>query len=358
MRFSFTPEQLELRAGAAALMSALCTPADLRAILEDASPSVGRSDERWSALAELGATGILAPEEAGGLGLSEVELIGVLEEAGKVALPEPLGVHAFVAVPLLAAIGAGSLLADAAAGTVIVSVGGVDADAEGPVVVQSDGELSTGRVEAASRAASFLLAVARDGGVELHLLDRSDVAIRLTPTLDPSRDLGEITWSPSAATKVAQGPEAVLLVDMLCSRLAVQAAAQLCGLAETMLSITAAYALDRVQFGKPIGSFQSVKHLLADVRISLEFARPAVYRAAWSLATDDDELHHDAALAKALSSALAEQAAASCLQVHGAIGYTFENDLQLFLRRSWGLAAAYGDAATQRARAMGLGLGI
>ena len=92
--------------------------------------------------------------------------------------------------------------------------------------------------------------------------------------------------------------------------------------------------------------------------IGLEFARPAVYRAAWALSVDEGSQHHDAALAKALSSQLGVDAAATCLQVHGGIGYTWEHDLQLLLKRTWALAAAHGDAATQRARALELGLDL
>ena len=93
----------------------------------------------------------------------------------------------------------------------------------------------------------------------------------------------------------------------------------------------------------------------SDVRIELEFARPALYRAAWALATDDEMLHHDAAVAKALASDLGVNAAATSLQLHGAIGYTWEHDLQLLMKRTWAVAASHGDAATQRARAWGLG---
>ena len=358
MRFAFTEDQLALREGAADVLRSLCTTDDVRAQLETGDPDAGRSGERWSALADLGAIGLLAPEGASGLGLSDVELIGVAEEAGHAALPEPLSIHAGVAIPVLAAAGRSEELARAAAGELLVTVGGVDIDPEGPVVAQFDEEITTERVPASSRAEAFLLATAAPEGVELHLVPRSEVRIDRTASLDPTRDLGTLTWTRDPSTLIAAGPAAAELIDEICSRLALYSAAELVGLSAAMLEMTATYAIDRQQFGKPIGSFQAVKHLLADVRIQLEFARPAVYRAAWAFSTDDASRHHDAALAKALASQLGVDAAATCLQVHGGIGYTWEHDLQLFLKRTWALAGVYGDAATQRARALSLGLDL
>jgi hypothetical protein len=115
-----------------------------------------------------------------------------------------------------------------------------------------------------------------------------------------------------------------------------------------MLSMAAAYAKERHQFGKPIGSFQAVKHHLANARVALEFARPATYRAAWSLATAQPSLSHDASMAKAMASDAADLAARVALQVHGAIGYTWECDLHFFMKRTWALSRAWGDAATHR----------
>jgi alkylation response protein AidB-like acyl-CoA dehydrogenase len=115
-----------------------------------------------------------------------------------------------------------------------------------------------------------------------------------------------------------------------------------------MLALTAVYARERHQFGRPIGSFQAVKHHLANARVALEFARPATYRAAWSLATAQPTLPHDASMAKAMASDAADLAARVALQVHGAIGYTWECDLHFFLKLTWALSRAWGDAATHR----------
>src|SRR5262249_23433727 len=138
-------------------------------------------------------------------------------------------------------------------------------------------------------------------------------------------------------------PPASIDVDAL-DRAALGVAAQLIGLADRMLDITVDYAKERHQFGVPIGSFQAVKHHLANVALELEFARPLVYRAAWSVAHDDDARSVHVAMAKARASDAALLAGRVALQVHGAIGYTTEYDLHLWLKRAWALAASWGDA--------------
>ena len=353
MRFSLTDDQIALRDGAAEVLAGLCTTADVRSVVEHpADPEAGRAIDRWSALSELGATGLCAPEEDGGLGLGMVEVAAVLMEAGKVALPEPLGIHAGVAVPLLVEVGGASVLKAAAEGHLVVAVGGVEVDAEGPVVEAFDDVAVTSRIAHADRAGILLLATAGDEGAEVHMVPGSEVEVTMTPSLAASRRLGAVSWRPSPTTRVADGAAAAVLIDDIATRLAITSAAELCGLAEGMLAMTAAYTQDRQQFGRAIGGFQAVKHLLANLAISLEFARPAVLRAAWALDAGDDLAAHDAAVAKALASDLAIDAAKTCLQVHGGIGYTWEHDLHLFASRARALASEFGSAAESRARAL------
>jgi alkylation response protein AidB-like acyl-CoA dehydrogenase len=138
--------------------------------------------------------------------------------------------------------------------------------------------------------------------------------------------------------------------DPAFDRAAFAASAVLCGIADRVIELAAMYAKERHQFGKPIGSFQAVKHLLADALLGLEFARPAVYRAAWSIATDAPGRGRDASMAKALASEATMNACRSALQVHGAVGYTHEHDLHLWLTKGFELAHAYGTAAWHRER--------
>ncbi|MHB1775264.1 MAG: acyl-CoA dehydrogenase family protein [Acidimicrobiales bacterium] len=368
MEFAFTDDQRQLAAAVRQVLERECTPADLRVLHDTTAPGGGDragSGERWRVLAELGATGLLAPEDAGGLGLDDVALVGVLEEAGRVALPEPLAETAGLVVPLLAGLlerpdRAGPVdgdrvertLADVAGGVSVATVGGVDAGRRRPVVTTAGGV--TPRVVATGLAdVAVLVADGRDGvGPEVHLVDGTAAHTVATPSIDRSRRLGRWEWTPTPATRLSAGEEAVDLLAELADRGAVTAAAQLLGLADRMITMSAAYAVDRHQFGRPIGSFQAVKHLLADARVRLEFARPATYRAAESLARRRPGRSVDAAMAKSLASDAADIAARVALQVHGAIGYTFECDLHLFMKRAWALSASWGDAVTQRARVL------
>ena len=123
----------------------------------------------------------------------------------------------------------------------------------------------------------------------------------------------------------------------------------LVGAADRLIEMAAGYAVERHQFGRPIGSFQAVKHLLADAFVKVEMARPAVYRAAWSIDEEEPSAVRDASMAKACAADAAMLASRSALQVHGAIGYTWEHDLHLWMKRVWGLARVWGDAASHRA---------
>jgi alkylation response protein AidB-like acyl-CoA dehydrogenase len=130
-------------------------------------------------------------------------------------------------------------------------------------------------------------------------------------------------------------------------------AAVLVGVADRLVTMAAEYASARMQFGKPIGSFQAVKHHLASARIRLEFARPLVYATAWALDEGEPDSARRVSMAKSAASDAASLAASVALQVHGAIGYTWEHDLHLWMKRAWSLAAAWGDAGWHRSRLLG-----
>jgi alkylation response protein AidB-like acyl-CoA dehydrogenase len=370
VRFAFTEQQLELRGAVRQVLARECTVADLRAMaLGDRHGGAGRTHERWSVLAELGATGLLVPQAHGGLGLGELELVGVLEEAGWAGLPEPLLESAGLAAPLMAAAdaasngGAGSVLGrfleKVAAGEVVATVGGIDVTSAGLVTTTTpspevtQGTVVTPRVTGASVAGVALVALNLPGaGWQLHLVEADPDGVTTTPSIDPTRDLGTLEWSPWPHTLIASGERAEAMLSDLADRAALFSAAQLLGLTERMITMAADYAKERRQFGKPIGSFQAVKHHLANARVALEFARPTTYRAADSIARDLADRSAHASMAKAMASDAADLAARVALQVHGAIGYTWECDLQLWMKRAWVLSAAWGDAPTHRSRVL------
>jgi len=357
MDFAFSDEQLELRSAVRQVLDDQCPVAALRAY--DAASSTERSalsGQRWHVLAELGAPTLLVPETAGGLGLGDVDLVGIFEEAGWAALPEPLLETAGLAAPLLStllpAAPAASALATLVDQRSTVAVGGIDVTGRGPTsptTVAADGMLRTPRVVGALSADVLVLACRdADSGWQVHAVASADCTAESTPTLDPTRDLSTVHWPLSSDTLLAYGVAADAIVQLVADRAAAGSAAYLIGLADRMITMAADYAKDRQQFGKPIGSFQAVKHLLANARVKLEFARPATYRAAWSLATAQPTVSHDASMAKAMAADAADLAARVALQVHGAIGYTYECDLHFFMKRTWALSRAWGDATAQR----------
>ena len=339
MHFAFTDQQLEFRDAVRQVLAKECTTDDVRAAYD--APAARTA--RWATLAELGVTGLTVPEDLGGLGLGLVDLVPLVEEAGRVALPEPLGTTVGIAAPLLVDLSAGGsgvpttpLLTGIAAGALTVAV--ADARWPGAPVAGADG-------------AEFLLLV-DDGpdGPGLHALDGSATTVTPASSLDPTRRLGIPEWAPSADTLLVAGEAARAALAVTADRAAVTTGAELLGLADTMIALTADYARDRQQFGKAIGSFQAVKHLLAGAQVLLEFARPVVYGAAWALDTRQADAPRAASVAKAYASDAALEAARVALQVHGAIGYTWECDVHLFLKRTWALAEAWGSAGDHRAR--------
>ncbi|MEM8708262.1 MAG: acyl-CoA dehydrogenase family protein [Actinomycetota bacterium] len=319
MKFSFTDEQDMFRDTVRDLFADRCPPEAVRASWDNAD---GRVPGLWSALAEMGVLAVLAPESAGGLGMNEVDLVRILEEAGYAGVPEPLVEHAAVAVPALAEAGHDALdAAVAGESTLTISL-------HGDVIVGS----------------SIADGVVRRDGDGL-LLARGWDAQGAT-SIDQSRRLGVL--SAVTDSTPLTGADAGLAFDRAC----LGTAAQAIGVARKLLDATVDYVAERHQFGKPVGSYQAVKHQLADVKIAVDFAAPLVYRAAWSVAHDDDPVSRgrDVSMAKAQASDAVDLAARKALQCHGAIGYTFEYDLQLWLKRAWTLAAAQGDVRFHRDR--------
>jgi alkylation response protein AidB-like acyl-CoA dehydrogenase len=187
-------------------------------------------------------------------------------------------------------------------------------------------------------------------GAEVHAVDPDRAELTAQPGNDPSRRLFSVRFEPAAATRVADGERGRSLWAAAFDRGALACAAQQIGVAERLVEMAAAYAGQRVQFGVPIGSFQAVKHLLADVKVKLEYARPVVYRAAHSVATGAPWRAVHVSHAKVAACDAATRAARAALQVHGAIGYTWEQDLHIWMRRAWSLEQAFGRSDFHRRR--------
>ena len=331
MQFSFSEEQRTFQAGVRTFLEHECTPQHVRALWDT---DTGRSPQRWARLAELGLLGALVPERLGGLGMDELDLVLLLEETGRAALPEPVLDTAAVGVPLLAGL-EGSTLAE----------GWLRRVAEGTAILAIGHEANAFVADA--HVADLLLMQHRD---ELHAVPRARADVERQPANDPSRRLFRVTWSPASETRVARGREAMELLSAALDRGALAAAAQLLGVGQRLVDLAVRYATQREQFGRPIGSFQAVKHMLANVAVRLEFARPVVYRAAFSVARRVPTRAVDVSHAKVAAAEAAAQAARIALQVHGAMGYTWEVDLHIWMKRAWALALAWGSTAWHRER--------
>jgi alkylation response protein AidB-like acyl-CoA dehydrogenase len=343
--FGFDDDQLAFRDAARDLFDNECPPATVRAAWE--APPGGLDRGVWDRLTEMGVPAALVPAQADGLGLDERALVLVLEEAGRAGLPHPLVDTAAVAAPLVA--GSAGAAADDRREVPEPGPAGVP-DAHGLGMVATD--LGGPHVACAADADWLLLRDPASGA--LHLVDPAAVVLTPVDTVDRARRAATVDWRPAPATLVTDDPAAA---ELALDRGAFATAAVLVGLAQRLLDMTVAYVTEREQFGVPIGSFQAVKHHLADALKELTFARPAVYRAAHSLATGADTRARDVAMAKAMASDAARFVGRRALQCHGAIGYTVEHDLHLYLKRTWALATAWGDAAHHRervARALGV----
>ena len=330
MRFAFSEEQRLFQETLAGMLAEECPP---EAVAEAWDAESGRVPGLWEKLAEMGVVGLSVPEDRGGLGLGELDWAPLLLEAGRAALPEPLLETSAVAAPLLAELGGG--LADewlprVAAGDAIVALG-LD-----PSPWVADAHL----------ADLFLL----QSGDELHALAPAAVRRTAQPSADGARRLFRVEWTPSARTRAAGGETGERLLAAALDRAALGAASQLVGLARAMLDRSVDYAKKREQFGQPIGAFQAVKHRLADALAEIEFARPLVAHAAYTLAHDWDSRARDVSAAKVRASDAALNSAKAALQCHGAIGYSFEYPLHLWMKRSWSLAAAHGTPTWHRTR--------
>ncbi len=369
MRFAFTDDQLALRDAVRDLLAKECPPDVVRAAwpapdADGQGPGAGaRADATrvaalWGHLAEMGVLGVAVPEEGGGLGMDARDWVLVAEEVGYAAVPLPFSANALVVAPLLAALGdpSGDLAALVGGGAV------VDAELTGSGLLP-DGPWHTHTLVGVTGVTgaldgSGLLDGAGVGAAAglVRLVPIADLRARADdePTVDGAQRLRRV------GHREVGGVELFVSADELHAafdRGALATAAELVGLTRRMLDLAVAYVVERRQFGVPIGSFQAVKHHLADARLRIEFAAPAVYRAAWSVATDAPSAARDVSMAKVLASEAAHVVGRKALQVHGGIGYTVEYDLHLFLKRAWALQQTWGTDAFHRDR-VGRALGI
>ena len=324
MDFRFATDQLLFRDTVRDFLAKECAPEHLRALQD--TPSA-RSEERWQKLAEMGLTGFLVPEAQGGMGFADTDFVLIAEECGRVALPEPLIDTAAIAAPLLADLSETQLAQD-----------WLPKIAQGRAKIAIEHTLNPHVCDAEE---ADLLLVSRDG--EIYAAEPGDFMFTAWPSVDPLRKIYTIDYAEDEFQVIARGKEAERLSADAVNRGALYAAAQSLGLAQAMVDMSVAYACERQQFGKAIGTYQAIKHQLANVQVKIEFARPVVYRAAHCLSQSSADTAAHISHAKLAAGDAAELAAKTAIQVHGAMGYTWEVDLHFWMKRALALQGQWGD---------------
>jgi len=325
--FDFSDEQIMVRDSVRDFLQKECTPAAIRRVWED---ETGRSPERWKKLGELGVLGLNVPEKDGGAGLDEIDLVLVLEEAGRNLLPEPLLETAAVGAPLLAQVGTdeqkSNWLPKVVAGDAVISVG-----LEGQPYVAD--------------ANANIVILERDG--EFHAATQDRLTLTPLKSWDGARRLFKVTAELDEATLMAP---ANAHHGWAFDHAAAATAAELVGSADAMFNMALSYAKEREQFGRKIGSFQAIQHKLAETFLMVESAKAAVYYAAYALARNLPDAPIHVSVAKAYAGDAERRANYESLQIHGGIGFTWEHDLHLWLKRGRSLEAQYGDSDWHRRR--------
>jgi alkylation response protein AidB-like acyl-CoA dehydrogenase len=344
MDFDLSEDQLALRDGARELLDGLAPPTRVRTVVDAGG---GTDDGLWKAMVEQGWTAVEVPEERGGLGLGTVEVAVLLEEIGRHVAPAPFA-STLLALDALARAGRDDWVERLAGGDAIGCVAW-SRPGRGDVRLAS-GDRLTGRSDPTPFAPSAVVAVVTaetDEGTALFAVELGEQnQPGREPAMDLTRELGWLRFDDTPAMRLG-GAEAV---DVLLDRGSAFGAAEMLGGASHAMDMTVEYAKDRVQFGRPIGSFQAVKHRCADMLVDVEGMRSAAYWAAWCIGAQHEDASIAASTAKIWCSDASKRVIASALQVHGGIGFTWEHDLHLFLKRAQLDQVTFGDAAFHRQR--------
>ncbi len=351
MQFGLSESQEFLRDGARKFFAGECPSAEVRRLMET---DTAFDPLLWSKLADQGYTGIIFPEEFGGVGLGTVELILLMEEAGRALLPGPFFSTVALAGSVLHALGTSDqkkkYLAPICRGEARSAVALLEASASwDPADVRitaANGKLSGKKLFVTdAAAATFLVVVARNG---VFIADSAAPGIKITPMLgmDLTRKLYSVQFSNTPAEWLGDTAGISRALDVATASLV----AEMVGGMQRTLDITVEYAKTRKQFGKPIGMFQAVQHQCADMYLETESARSAAYYAAWALEENTPDAAAAVSIAKMYASDASRTVGNRGIQIHGGMGFTWENDIHLYYRRAKASETALGDASFHRER--------
>ena len=352
MNFDYTDDQKALKDEARKFLAACAPLAVVRGVLEN--PGDGYDPARWARIVEQGWLGAAIPENYGGLGLGYVELCALAEELGRAVAPVPFASSIYLFAEALLLAGSEeqklALLPQVAGGEIV----GTIASSEGPGVLcdaaiaasVSGGKLTGVKVPVTDgMAANRCVVLARgEAGLGLYLVDLAGpgVSREAVTTIDPTRGAARIRFAEAPAVLLGEGGKGLEDLLRVQDRAAILLAFEQLGGADRALEMARDYALERYAFGRPIGSYQAIKHKLADVFVRNEVARANAYYGAWALSCDAPELPLAAAAARVAGCAAYWLASKENIQTHGGIGFTWEADCHFFYRRARHLGLVIG----------------
>jgi alkylation response protein AidB-like acyl-CoA dehydrogenase len=356
MNFDFSDDQKQLRDEARKFLSEQCPSKAVRAVLDGKAPH----DKRlWKGLAEMGFLGVAIPESYGGTGAGHLELCVIAEEMGRALAPVPFSSTVYLAAEALLLAGSEAqkqkwlpLIAKGEAiGTLALFEGKGNPSPQSVKLTANGGVLNGTKKPVPDGAiADFAVVAARTGSsgretdISLFIIDlKSDgVEVKDLTNLDPTRGQAEITFKNCKGEPLGRANEGCSIVAQVLDRAAVLIAFEQVGGADRALEMGRDYALDRIAFGRPIGSFQAIKHMLADMYVSATLARSNCYYGAWALSTNSSELPEAAAGARISATQAFQHCAKNNIQVHGGMGFTWEFDCHMYYRRANALALGLG----------------
>src|SRR5213079_3417385 len=348
MNFDFSDEQKQMRDEARKFLAEKCPPKAVREVLDGKAAY----DKRlWQGLAEMGFLGVAIPEAYGGAGAGHLELCVIAEEMGRALAPVPFSSTVYLAAEALLLAGSEAqqrkwlpaIAAGEAIGTLALFEGKGNPSPQAVKLNASGGMLNGVKKPVPDGAiADFAIVAARTGSsgreteVSLFLVDlkAGGVEAKALASVDPTRGQAELTFTNCRAEPLGSADEGWSIVSRVLDRAAVLIAFEQVGGADRALEMGRDYALDRIAFGRPIGSFQAVKHMLADMYVSATLARSNCYYGAWALSTNASELPEAAASARISATQAFQHCAKNNIQVHGGMGFTWEFDCHLYYRRS------------------------
>jgi alkylation response protein AidB-like acyl-CoA dehydrogenase len=356
MNFDFSDDQKQLRDQARRFLTERCPPKAVRAVLEGHAPY---DRELWKGLAEMGFLGVAIPEEFGGSGAGHLELCVIAEELGRVLAPVPFASTVYLAAEAIMIAGSDAqkkkwlpaIASGEAIGTLALFEGKGNPSPKAIKAAVSNGALTGAKSPVPDGSiADFAVVAARTGNsgretdISLFIVDLTGDGVKrhALHNLDQSHNQSEVVFEACKAEPLGPATEGWSILTRVLDRAAVLLAFEQVGGADRALEMGRDYALDRIAFGRQIGSFQAVKHLLADMYVSATLARSNCYYGAWALSTNAPELPEAAATARISATQAFQHCAKNNIQVHGGMGFTWEFDCHLYYRRANALALGLG----------------